>query len=235
VELDEQYAYVPIIRLTETDIHVGDRKVSLTRTYLQGDTAEADSNELSPLFGSPIEDIESAWEEDTRTQEIDIAFPGELAKGKVTIHGRAELDALDGSIKVDLSRDPRFLRMVYRNRNKSVTLSELRLTVVTVLTSSSALPSNMYVYAKVGVKAQAVTYWMLLAADDITEIVVPTPALTEEGSSTVLTKSNVVASPTTTIPGAIELEESIFEVKVARSDAQALTGGSLFVELDFLV
>ena len=235
-DLEAQYSYIPLIRLTETSILVGDKEIDLRRIYLQDNLAQATSYELTDLYGAPIEAIEASWLEATKSHEVNLSLPNKLPDHKVTIRGHALYESSTNSIKLDLSRDPTFLAMIYKNRGNTLMLAESRLTCIADISSAGALV-DLDIICYVLVKDNnAISNKLYFTDSDVNPTVIPASALSSVGSKAILGRVHASAISSITLPQAFSFSECELIVKVTSTASNTpITGGSFNVEIDFMV
>jgi hypothetical protein len=87
-DLDVGYMYLPLVRLTETTMEVGDRSFSLVRGAAQDGAAADNVFNIPDFHGAPIEYQHSAWTEGTKGLVHNlISNTKEGIKGQVSIQG----------------------------------------------------------------------------------------------------------------------------------------------------
>jgi hypothetical protein len=111
--LDPDFMYIPLIRLLETELLVGDKSFSLIRDIVQdGNTAAEDTFGLANFYGAPIEFLDQSTTPGTKSLVFNLLLP----KGVNTLPGKRVVQGLftasNGSIICNLSKTSAFQEII---------------------------------------------------------------------------------------------------------------------------
>ena len=230
--LDPDFMYIPLIRLLETELLVGDRSFSLIRDKVQdGNTAADDTAGLANFYGAPIEYLDPNTAVGTKSLVFNLLFPMGIntLPGKRVVQGL--FTASNGSILCNLSKTSVFQEVlaslslgrevVFTGATieavNSVTLGSSNLIDITCTTTinqsggGSTVLSSSTIKNTVGLFEEFSTYSF-------------TPVPADTNSYGVLNASQIPLNTSTCV---LSL--------VSRDSNDTITSGTVHVELSFFV
>ena len=233
--LDSQYSYIPLVRLTETELIVGGRHINLVRNYVKPQSNSNTVGELVDLHGAPIEWIDPAFIEESKYVDIPLLNPALPPKQKITVRGLVPKvgDKLTGAFGRDLGFQS--LLLAAGSSSKSIVLNELRLyTGEEVVCVTPNLTYEVSVH--VGVKAAGVYTYLYFTSPFGTAIDLPFTALGKWGSEVTLNKEDSAAVTSHAVPSTYTPEDALIHIEVsAKGAGNGITAGALVAELDFFI
>tara|TARA_Y100000592_G_scaffold19371_2_gene29732 strand:- start:43778 stop:45469 length:1692 start_codon:yes stop_codon:yes gene_type:complete len=236
VDLDSSHMYIPLARLTETSLIVGNREFSLLRNYISNNSDYSSSQELFDLHGAPIEYLDTSLSSAaSKSYKVDLRSELPIPKGKVTLGKRSTI--VGGVLKCDFSRDAELLRLLEFSQGLALNILEIRIVVLTAITTaSSASGFRVQNLLKARNSSNSTLNHLFMADSGVDYVAIPGDSLgtvlnelslSSTGGTLSSTLANTIATRNT------ECYVNIFED--SGSGSNAITGGEVYVELDLLV
>jgi len=240
VDLDSSFMYIPLARLTETSLIIGNREFSLVRNYISNNSSYSSSPELVDLHGAPIEYFDTSLSNfASKSYKADLRSELPIPKGKITLGKRSSI--VEGALQCDFSRDPKLLRLLEFNRLATLNLLEIRVTVLTEVTTNSPA-SGFRVSNQLITKNSSNTtvnylyFGQLVMGFPVNNVDIPSDSLSSKFNEVSITSTLGVLSGTLTNSLKTRNTDCVVEIyEDSGAENNAITDGEVYVELDLLV
>ena len=228
--------YIPLVRLTETSLIVGNREFSLLRNYISDNSDYSSTAELVDLHGAPIEYLDTSLSSSaSKSYKVDLRSNLPIPKGKVTLGKRSSI--VNGGLRSDFSRDPKLLRLLEYNQLKKLNLLEIRITVLTAVTTHSAASGfRVLNLLKARNSANSNVNHLYMTDSGVGYIAIPADSLGTALTELSVSATNGTLSSTLANNIATSNTECYVEIYEANgSNTNPITDGEVFIALDLLV
>ena len=233
VDLDNGYMYIQLARLTETSLIVGHREFSLLRNYISNNSAYSSTSELNNIHGAPIEDYDTNGVDASKSYKVDLRSELPIPKGKVTLGKRSTIVA--DKLRCDFSRDPQLLRLLEFNRGSTLNLLEIRVTVLTQVTTASS-PASFRVgnYVKAKNNSNTVVNNLFFGdTNSVSYVTIPSDSLTTALNE--ISVTSVLGTAFNVLSSALVTSKTDCVIEISETGGIVIDTGEVYVELDLLI
>lgn len=234
-DLDVGYMYLPLARLTETTMEIGDRSFSLIRESAQDGAAIDNVFNIPDFHGAPIEYQHSAWAEGTKGLVFNLISNSiEGIKGQISIRGI--FSPSSNVFSADFSRTEQYQSFIRNLTNGSVVYFQKATFKVIDSIATTSSPSALVFTAANAFRNSSST--LLPSGELIITKTISDKDYRSYGSEVELVPSGPATAESFTkgtLSSNVPTNKSTCIATIAATGGGNITAGSVAITLDFFV